>query len=413
MFAALESRNFRLFVVGQSISLIGTWMSQTAALWLVYHLSSSPFLLGVVGFASQLPIFLMAPLAGVWVDRVHRHRLLVFTQVCSMLQSFALAGLTLSGRMTPGWLIALSLVQGVINGLDLPVRQALVVAFVPKRAHLTNAIALNSSLFNLARLIGPAIAGLTIAAVGAGMCFLIDAFSYAAVIISLLMMRLKVPPKRTNLRHPLVEMREGFEAAFGYRPIRALLIMVAIISAVGFSYVVLTPLFARDVFGGDARVLGYLMSASGAGALAGALYLGTRKGVRGLGIVMTVGGVSMGAGLIMFASSKLLPFACFSLALVGLGGVLLMASSNTVVQALVTEERRGRVMSIFTMAFTGTMPFGNLLVGWLAGRVGARPTLIASGAICLVTSAVFYRLLPGLRAAAAPELARLETAEVE
>src|ERR1051325_7838124 len=395
MFAALESRNFRLFFVGQSISLIGTWMSQTAALWLVYHLSSSPFLLGMVGFASQLPIFLMAPLAGVWVDRVHRQRLLVFTQVCSMLQSFALAGLTLSGQMTPGWLIALSLVQGLINGLDLPVRQALVVAFVPKREHLTNAIALNSSLFNLARPIRPAIAGLTIAAVSAGMCFLIDAFSYAAVIVSLLMMRLSLPPKRTNIRHPLVEMREGFVAALGYRPIRALLIMVAIISAVGFSYSVLTPLFARDVFAGDARVLGYLMSASGVGALAGALYLGTRQGVRGLGTVMTVGGVSMGGGLILFASSKLLPLACCSLALVGLGGVLLMASSNTVVQTLVTEERRGRVMSIFTMAFTGTMPFGNLLVGWLAGRVGARPTLIASGAICLVTSAVFYRLLPG------------------
>jgi MFS family permease len=413
MFAALQSRNYRLFFVGQSISLIGTWMSQTAALWLVYHLSSSAFLLGMVGFASQLPIFVMQPLAGVWVDRVNRHRLLVFTQVCSMLQSFALAGLTLSGRMTPGWLITLSLVQGLINGLDLPVRQALVVAFVPKREHLTNAIALNSSLFNLARLIGPAIAGITIATVGAGMCFLIDAFSYGAVIISLFMMRLPLPPKRTNIRHPLVEMREGFASAFGYRPMRALLIMVAIISAVGFSYAVLTPLFARDVFAGDARVLGYLMSASGIGALAGATYLGTRRGVRGLGMVMVLGGTLMGVGLNALSSSKFLALACFSLALVGLGGVLLMASSNTVVQTLVSEERRGRVLSIFTMAFTGTMPFGNLLVGWLAGRIGPRVTLIASGAICLLTSAVFFRLLPGLRAAAAPELARLETAEVE
>ena len=382
-------------------------MTQTASLWLIYHLSSSPFLLGAVGFASQAPIFVLAPLAGVMADRVNRHRLLIGTQVLSMLQSFALAALALTGHVTPAWLIGLSFVQGAINGVDLPTRQALVVAFVARREHLGNAIALNSSMFNLARLIGPAIGGFVVAAYGAGVCYLVDAISYGAVIVGLLAMRLNVPPPRVERRHPWVEMREGFAGVFAFRPMRVLIIALAIVSGVGFSYTVLTPMFARDIFGGDARVLGYLMSASGIGALLGAVYLGTRATIRGLGTVVALGSGLMGAGLLAFACSRVLPLSLMCLGVVGLGGVLTMASSNTIVQSIVEEHRRGRVMSIFTMAFTGTMPLGNLLAGWIAGRAGASVTLIISSIVCMAVAVVFYVRLPRLRADAAQVLARV------
>jgi MFS family permease len=408
---ALESRNYRLFFAGQMVSLVGTWMTQTASLWLIYRLSSSPLLLGVVGFASLAPVFFLAPIAGVIVDRFNRHRLLILTQVLSMLQSFALAGLTLTNHITPLWLVGLSLVQGVINGVDLPTRQALVVAFVNRREHLGNAIALNSSMFNLARLAGPAIGGFVIAAWGAGVCYLVDGFSYAAVILSLLLMRLALPVPPAHPSHPIAQMRDGFVSAFAFRPMRALIITVALISAVGFSYSVLTPLFARDVFAGDARVLGYLMSASGIGALAGAIYLGMRTTIRGLGAVVALGCVLMGVGLLGFAFSRWLGISLVSLGVVGLGGVLTMASSNTLVQTLASEEQRGRIMSIFTMAFTGTMPLGNLLIGWIAGFAGPTVTLMVCGAICMLVGFVFYRMLPGLRAAAAPVLARVAPLE--
>jgi MFS family permease len=413
IFNALQSRNYRLFFAGQIVSLIGTWMSQTASLWLVYHLSSSPFLLGVVGFSSLIPIFFLAPFAGVLIDRVNRHRLLVGTQVGSMLQSFALAGLVLADVITVRHLILLSLIQGVINAVDMPARQALVVEFVERREHLGNAIALNSSLFNLARLLGPAIAGFVIAAIGPGLCFLLDGFSYAAVIVALLAMRLRQRPPRAATHHPWVELKQGFHYAFGFAPIGALIVLVAAISATGFSYTVLTPVFARDVFHGDARTLGWLMSASGVGALSAALYLGSRRTVRGLGNVITFGALAMGSGLIGFAASRWLPLSLPCLTMVGLGGVLLMASSNTLVQTMVDDDKRGRVMSIFSMAFTGTMPVGNLLAGYIAGRMGAATTLAVSGGICMVIAMVFYRSIPRLRKAAAPVLAKLDTSEVE
>ena len=353
------------------------------------------------------PIFFAAPLAGVLADRVNRHRLLILTQVLSMLQSFALAALVMTNHVTPTWLVALSFVQGAINALDMPTRQALVVTFVSRREHLGNAIALNSSMFNLARLIGPAIGGFVVAAYGAGFCYLIDGVSYAAVILSLIAMRLNLPPKRDAVRHPLHEMREGFQAAFGFRPMRVLIMTIALISTVGFSYSVLTPIFARDIFSGDARVLGYLMSASGIGALIGAIYLSMRSSIRGLGRVVGIGASLMGLGLIGFSASRILPFALLALGVVGLGGVLTMASANTLVQSLVEEEKRGRVMSIFTMAFTGTMPIGNLIIGWIAGYTGPSITLIGSGFICLLIAIIFLRLLPDLRSAAAPLMARI------
>jgi MFS family permease len=299
-------------------------------------------------------------------------------------------------------------VQGVINAVDMPTRQALVVEFVERKEHLGNAIALNSSLFNLARLIGPAIAGFVIAGFGPGLCYLVDGLTYIAVIVALLAMRLSKRPTRPVKQHPWIELREGFHYAFAFAPIRALIILVAAISGIGFSATVLMPVFARDVFFGDARTLGYLMSASGIGALSGALYLGTRTSVRGLGKVITFGGAAMGAGLIGFAISRWLPLSLACLTTMGIGGVLLMASSNTLVQTLVDDDKRGRVMSIFSMAFTGTMPVGNLVVGFLAGKWGTKVTLIASGAICIVIASLFFRSIPRLRAAAAPVLAKLD-----
>lgn len=406
--SALESRNYRLFFFGQIVSLIGTWMTQTASLWLIYHLSGSAFMLGIIGFVGQIPIFVFAPLAGIWVDRVNRHRLLVLTQVLSMLQSIALAALMFTHLITVHWLIALTLVQGLINAIDIPVRQALVIAFVARREHVGNAIALNSSVFNLARLVGPAIGGFVINAVGAGGCYVVDAFSYLAVIVALLMMKISLPTSQREQKHPLIEMRDGFHYAFNFHPIRAVIVTIAMISFVGFSYSVLTPMFARDVFGGDAQTLGWLMSASGVGALLGATYLGTRSGIRGIGNIITFGIVLMAVGLIGFALAVYLPFALLCLAITGAGGVLMMASSNTVLQTLVEEEKRGRVMSIFTMAFTGTMPLGNLAIGSVAETIGAKTALVGSGAICLLVGLLFYRRLPAIRKAAAPLLAKLE-----
>lgn len=395
---SLSARNYRLYFFGQMISLMGTWMTSTASLWLVYHLSSSPFKLGLVGFASQAPMFFFAPFAGVWVDRVNRHRLLLLTQVLSMLQSLALAVLTLTNHMSVDLLIGLSFIQGMINGVDMPVRQALVVAFVEKREHLGNAIALNSSMFNIARLVGPALAGFIIVWVGAGGCYAIDTLSYGAVIVSLLAMRLSPQSVDRVARHPLVELKEGFAYAYNSKPVRAIIVMLGLISFVGFSYAVLTPMFARDYFHGDAKTLGYLMSSSACGALLAATYLGMRTTIRGLGNVISWGGGLMGAGLIGFALSPVLLVACFSLLLVGMGGVLVMASSNTALQSRVPEELRGRIMSIFTMAFTGTMPLGNLVVGGVADAWGPKPALVGAGVICFLVGIHFYRQLPHLRA---------------
>lgn len=417
-FSALSARNYRLFFTGQVISLLGTWMTQTASLWLIYHLSGSAFLLGLTGFASQFPIFVLAPFAGVWIDRVNRRHLLIVTQIASLLQSLALAAFAFTHSISAGILVFLNLVQGMINAFDMPARQASVLEFVEKREHLSNAIALNSAMFNLARLVAPALAGFVIAAftnpyTGTGVCFSLDAASYLAVIVSLLLIRLQNPARATARRHPMVELQEGIHYAFGFAPIRALIVLAGLVSFTGFSYAVLTPIFARDVFHGDARTLGWLMSASGVGALSGALYLGARVTIRGLGNVITIGGGLMASGLVGFSISPWLPLSLACLALTGLGGVLLMASSNTLVQSLVEENKRGRVMSFFTMAFTGTMPIGNLVMGLVASRLGAAAALRISGAICAVVVFFFYRELPRLRRAAAPALARLGLAQAE
>ena len=416
---ALYARNFRLFFCGQIISLVGTWMTLTASLWLAYHLESSALLLGIVGFAGQAPIFFLSPIAGVWVDRIDKRRLLLLTQLLSLLQSGALAAMTLTGVINIWTLIALNVVQGVINAFDLPARQAFLIQMVDRREDLGNAIALNSSMFNLARLLGPAFAGLLIAAVGAGYCYLVDSLSYVAVIISLWRIRPRAAVSRSvavegvrKFGRSLAELRDGVAYAFGFAPIGNVILLVAAAAFTGFAAPVLLPIVARDVFGGDARTLGWLMSASGVGALGGALYLSTRVTVRGLGEVITGGGVAMGAGLIGVAFCRTLELGAVCMFFAGLGGVLLMASSNTVIQSLTEDDKRGRVMSLFAMAFTGTTPLGNLAIGALAaGRLGVRWTLVLSGTCCALAAGVFFLRLPMLRTFAAPILDKLDNVE--
>jgi MFS family permease len=416
---ALYARNFRLFFCGQIISLVGTWMTLTASLWLAYHLESSTLLLGLVGFAGQAPIFFLSPIAGVWVDRLDKRRLLMLTQLLSLLQSGALAAMTLTGVINIWTLIALNVVQGVINAFDLPGRQAFLIQMVDRREDLGNAIALNSSMFNLARLLGPAFAGLLIAAVGAGYCYLADSISYVAVIISLwrIRPRLAVNPRAAvegvrRFERSLAELRDGVAYAFGFAPIGNVILLVAATAFTGFAAPVLLPVVARDVFGGDARTLGWLMSASGVGALGGALYLSTRVTVRGLGEVITGGGVAMGAGMIGVAFCRTVELGAACMFFAGLGGVLLMASCNTIIQSLTEDDKRGRVMSLFAMAFTGTTPLGNLAIGALAGgRLGVRWTLVLSGAGCASAAGIFFLRLPMLRRFAAPILDKLDNVE--
>lgn len=401
-----SSRNYRLYFGGQIVSLVGTWMTQTASLWLAYKLTGSALLLGLVGFASQVPSFLLGPLAGVWVDRVDRYRLLLLTQFLSMAQSLALAWFALRGTMTIGHLLVLSLAQGVINAFDMPTRQSLVTRFVPDREHLGSAIALNSSMFNMARLVGPALGGWLVAQYGAGFCYLFDGASYVAVLVALLLMRLPPLPPPPARRHPWVEFREGISYAFGFAPIRALVVNISLLSFCAFSFATLAPVFARDIFHGDARTLGWLMSASAVGSVIGAVWLGGRPSIKGLGLVICAGGLLVGAGQIAYSFSRALPVALPVLAFVGAGGILVMASSNTLLQSMVDDAKRGRVMSLFTMAFMGTAPLGSLAFGALAHVAGAPRAVTVSGVLALAATVLFWSQLPRLREAARAHFAR-------
>lgn len=394
---ALRSRNYRLFFFGQGTSLIGSWMTQTATIWLVYQLTNSALLLGVVGFTSQIPSFILAPLGGVFVDRWNTHKILVTTQVLAMIQSLALAVLALTGILDIWHIIFLSLFQGFINALDAPARQTFVPEMVESRNDLASAIALNSSLVNGGRLIGPAIAGIIIARVGASYCFLIDGLSYIAVIAALLAM--KVKPKNIALKtgNSLQRLKEGFNYAFGFAPIRSILLLIALFSLMAMPYVTLMPIFATKILAGDAHTLGFLMAASGVGALAGGVYLSLRKTVLGLGRIIAFAPLICGIGIITFALSRVLWLSLLMSAVIGLGSILQISSSNTIIQTIVDDDKRGRVMSFFTMSFLGMVPFGNLLAGVLAERITAPSTLIIGGVTCILGSLLFTRQLPALR----------------
>jgi predicted MFS family arabinose efflux permease len=398
MLRALAHKNYRLFFSGQSISLIGTWMTRIATSWLVYRLTGSALLLGVVGFAGQIPSFILAPLAGVLVDRWNRHRLLVVTQVLALLQSLALAVLALTGLIKIWHVLVLSVFQGLINAFDMPARQAFVVEMVDKREDLANAIALNSSMVNAARLLGPSIGGVVIAAVGEGWCFMFDAVSYLAVIASLLAM--KITPrmlKTTNDANILQQLREGWTYVVRFAPIRNVLLLLALVSLVGIPYTVLMPVFANDVLHGGPGTLGLLMAASGVGALFGALFLARRTTVLGLGKFIPLMAATFGAGLVLFSFTRVLWLSLALMFVTGLGFMVQMAASNTVLQTIVDEDKRGRVMSFYTMAFMGTAPFGSLLAGTVAQRIGAPHTLLLGGIGCVLGAVWFASSLPALR----------------
>ncbi|GAB1544951.1 MFS transporter [Scytonema sp. NUACC21] len=372
-------------------------MTQLATIWLVYDLTNSAFMLGIVGFTSQIPSFFLTPFGGVFVDRFSRHRTLIGTQILAMIQSLALAGLAFTGVIQIWHIIALSLFQGFINAFDAPARQALVPELVERRDDLANAIAINSTMFNGARLVGPAIGGLLIARVGTAYCFLIDGLSYIAVIIALLAMKVKPWRMTATNENPLIKIKEGFVYAFGFAPIRALLLLSALVSLFGMQYTVLAPIFAEEILKGGAETLGFLMAGSGVGALMGGIHLATRKTVVGLGKLIVLGPAILGIGLIGFAFSRLLPLSLLAMVFIGLGTIIQIASSNTVLQTIVEEDKRGRIMSIYTMAFLGTIPFGNLIGGALARQIGAPSTLIIDGIVCMLGSIYFARQLPALR----------------
>jgi MFS family permease len=394
---ALRHRNYRLFFTGQTVSLIGTWMTQIATSWLVYRLTGSAWLLGIVGFASRIPTFVLGPFAGVWVDRWDRHRTLVVTQILSMLQSFALAGLALARIITIREIIWLGLAQGVINAFDMPARQAFVIQMVEDRADLGNAIALNSSMVNVARLLGPSIAGVVIAAVGEGYCFLIDGFSYLAVIASLLAMSISAVQPRSAEKAIWHELKEGWNYVTHFVPIRSILLLLALISLVGMQYTVLMPIFAAQVLHGGAHTLGFLMGASGVGAIAGAMFLATRKNVLGLGRLVPLAAAIFGAGLIALGLSRFLWLSLALMLFVGGAMMTQMAASNTILQTIVQDDKRGRVMSFYSMAFLGMAPFGSLLAGALANRIGAPRTVMISGTICIAGAGWFASQMSAIR----------------
>lgn len=392
---AFRFRNYRLFFTGQGISLIGTWMTRIATIWLVYHLTHSAFLLGVVGFSSQIPSFLLAPIGGVLVDRYSRQQALVLTQVLGMVQSLMLAALTLAGVIQIWHIIVLSLFQGCINAFDAPLRQAFVSEMVDDRAALPNAIALNSSMFNGARLVGPAIAGLLITAVGVGYCFLIDGLSYIAVIAAFLSMRVKprtgAKSGTISLKGVYQQFREGVDYTLNNSSIRSILVLLAVVSCMGMPYLALAPIFAEDILQGGASTLGVLMSAAGVGALIAGAYLSLRRNTVGLGRLIGIAPALMGLGLIGFSQSRVLWVSTLTMVLVGFSFLLQFASSNTIIQTLVDDDKRGRVMSLYIMSFMGMVPVGNLAAGTLASWIGAPATVAIGGGFCIVGALWFQQ----------------------
>lgn len=393
---SLRHRNYQLFFSGQLISLVGTWMDTVAEAWLVYRITHSSLLLGVTAFASQIPVFLLAPLGGVIADRYDRRRTLVLTQALSMLLAGALAAVTLSGVVNIGWIIFLAALTGLVNAVDMPTRQAFVVDMV-SRDDLMNAIALNSSMFNGARVIGPAVAGLVVAAIGEGWCFLANSISYIAVISGLLLM--KVPAKQRTSKQPsaLSQIKEGFSFVAHTPPIRALLTLLAVVSLFGMSYSVLMPVFADQILHAGAKGLGILMGFSGIGALAGAVTLAMRRELAGLGRWVALAALCFGCFIAVFAASRRLWLSCLVLLCSGFFMMVQMSSSNTLVQSMVPDHLRGRVMAIYSMMFMGMAPLGSLVAGSIAHRIGAPWTVAAGGGCCAVAALFFARALPSLR----------------
>ncbi len=397
MLRAFRHRNFRLYFGGQSISLIGTWVQQIALSWTIYQLTHSSFLLGLVSFAGQLPLFIVTPFAGVLVDRWNRHRTLVITQTLSMLQAFALAILVNAGFLNVGLLITLNVVAGIILAVDLTARQAFMVEMVGSANDLPNAIALNAFVINGGRMLGPAIAGALLTVVSPAVCFYVNAISYIPVIGALLLMRVRKRKIDNEPHSAMCDLLEGIRYSLGFPPIRAVLLLVALASLVGMPYAVLMPIFAAEVLHGGAHTLGILMTAPGIGALIGTVFLASRKSIYGAGPRVATGAFIFGVGLLIAGFVSGLGFALFAFGLVGLGMIVQLATSNTVLQTIVDDDKRGRVMSLYTMALMGMAPFGSLIGGALAHRLGVPATFALGGVTCLGGALLFAARIPKLR----------------
>jgi len=393
---AFRHRNYQLFFAGQLVSLSGTWMQSVAQSWLVYRLTGSAILLGLVGFASQIPVFILAPIGGAAADRSSRHRIVVITQIAAMVLAFILAGLTLTHRIHVWHLFVLAAMLGITYAFYVPAASAFVVDMVGKD-DLMNAIALNSSLVNGARIVGPAIAGILVATVGEGWCFLINAASYIAVIIGLKMMSISPHRKVPLPGSPWADIVEGFRFVWQASPVRALLLLLGAVSLFGTPYAVLMPIFAAEILHGGAGGLGLLMGASGLGALLGALSLARRNRVRGLGRWVAVSTGGFGVSLILFSLSHSFWLSAAVLLPVGFTMMIEMAASNTLIQAMVPDNLRGRVMAVYSMMFMGMAPIGALVAGSLAHRLGAPNTVLFGGIVCIVGAALFALRLPKLR----------------
>jgi MFS family permease len=387
-FRALQHRNFQLFIAGQLVSLIGTWMQSTAQLWLVYKLTNSAALLGVFGFANQIPILLLASIGGYVGDRYNRHRGVIATQTAAMILAFILAVLTLSGTIKVWEIIFIAFLVGVVNSFDVPIRQSFLVQMVG-REDLPNAIALNSSIFNGARVVGPAIAGFAIALVGEGWCFFLNGVSFLAVIIALLMMRIPKVEKAPSKESPLQGLMQGFRFAMSDLPIRSSLILLSLLSLLGLQYVVFLPIFANDILHGGARGLGLLMSAAGVGAVLGALHFAGRTEFKGLAKWIAGTSITCGVALILFAQSRVFWLSAVVLFFIGFAATVQMAATNTTIQSRVPDELRGRLMAVYATMFMGVQPIGSLIAGGIARRIGAPYTLAFFGVLVLVGGLFF------------------------
>lgn len=390
-FRALQHRNYALFFFGQGISLIGTWMQRITIGWLVYRLTGSALMLGTVSFATQIPTLLLAPLAGVLADRLNKHRLLLVTQILSMLQALVLAGLVLSEQAQIWHILVLGSCLGIINAFDMPVRQSFIIEMLESKADLGNAIALNSSLVNGGKIMGPSIAGMLILLLGEGMCFLLNGLSYIAVILALLSMRLPVQPAVAPQKKIWFALREGFQYAASSPTIRSVLMLVALVSLAGMPYIALMPVFAGTILQGGPDTLGYLMFANGAGSLIASAFLTTHAGTIKMAYLLIFASSLLGLGLILFSLSTQFWLSFAVIISVGFGLMLHSVCSNTLLQTVVADNKRGRIMSFYTMANMGITPFGNLLAGVFANDWGAGPTIFVCGVCCLLGSAIFAR----------------------
>lgn len=402
---SLRHRNYRLYLTGQLVSVCGTWMQQVALSWLVYRLTGSATLLGIVGFASQIPIFGLGAIGGVISDRYSCHRVAVWTQCAALAQALLLSLLTLMGWIQPLHIILLGTALGVIYAFDMPARQALVHQLVDVE-DLANAVALNSSIINAARIVGPALAGTIVAKFGEGVCFMINAVSYVAVIVALLMMKLAERPREAapsvSIGRSLIE---GARYTLATMPIRDILILLGVVGVMGMPYMTLMPVFAAHVHKSGADALGLMFGAVGLGALIGALFLAQRKNIIGLGRVIVAATLGFGMGLIVFTVARVFWLSLLLLVGVGCGWMVLIAASNTALQTLADNEMRGRVMSLFSMMLVGMAPFGSLLMGWAADQAGAPLVVAIGGGVCSVAGIIFARQLPRIREAARPILA--------